>query len=84
MKHPIGIAGLTIVAMTTCSKCEQLLCDYGMALIRFDQIPHAETAERAPFYADYESIRSECAHLKKSLILHLGGHELADAVKSAA
>jgi hypothetical protein len=70
--------------MTTCSKCEQLLCDYGMALIRFDQFRHGETAERESLYSEYEAIRIECANLRHRLILHLGGHELADAVGSAA
>jgi O-antigen ligase len=64
-------------AMTTCSKCEQLLCEYGMALIRFDQIRDRETA-------DYESIESECAHLRKSLILHLCGHNTDEPVEAAA
>jgi O-antigen ligase len=73
-----------IRAMTSCSKCEQLLCDYGMALIRFDQMRQAETGEREPLHSDCESIRSECAHLRRILILHLGRHELADAVGSAA
>ncbi len=70
-------------AMTTCSKCDQLLCDYGMALIRFDQLRYQET-EECVLQTDYESIRSECAYLRKSLILHLSGHELAHAAESAA
>jgi hypothetical protein len=70
--------------MITCSKCDQLLCDYGMALIRFDQFRHGETVEREPVYSEYEAIRIECANLRHRLILHLGGHELADAVESAA
>jgi hypothetical protein len=55
-----------------------------MALIRFDHIRHGETAEREPLYTDYESARCECAHFRQRLILHLAGHELADAVESAA
>ncbi len=71
-------------AMTTCSKCDQLLCEYGMALIRFDQIRDRETAECGPPHTEHESVESECAHLRKTLILHLGGHNTADAVESAA
>jgi hypothetical protein len=52
-----------------------------MALIRFDQM---RQEEREVHYTDYESVRSECARFRQRLILHLAGHELADAVEPAA
>lgn len=81
---PDGASGSNNRAMTTCSKCDQLLREYGLALIQFDLVRDRKTAEYGQLHSNDESIRSECARLRKMLIVHLCGHELANAVEPAA
>jgi hypothetical protein len=62
-----------------CSRCDELLCDYGKARIRFDQLRETQQGERDLAFAylkDYLRVQEECARLRSRVIIHLRNHDL--------
>ncbi len=64
------------VSSCACSRCDELLCDYGNALIRLDEILdiRRRSSLGAADFGNYLRVLGECAGLRARLKMHLCKH----------
>jgi hypothetical protein len=68
--------------MEDCSRCSQLLADYGEAVLRFRELEKGRSEHnRLRLYRDYDAAKAECVRLRTRLLDHLYAHEKSPAAK---